>query len=116
MTTDEGEKDVLQVIRTVPGNHARGHFNQREIDVITQEVLSECTESESIGIITPYRAQAEAINQAIRKDISSTVHKYQGRECDTIIMSMVDNSPTEFSDDASCVMTSISRWLKCPLA
>lgn len=109
MTTDEGEKDVLQVIRTVPGNHARGHFNQREIDVITQEVLSECTESESIGIITPYRAQAEAINQAIRKDISSTVHKYQGRECDTIIMSMVDNSPTEFSDDANLLNVAISR-------
>ena len=32
MTTDKGEKDVLQVIQTVPGNHARGHFNQREID------------------------------------------------------------------------------------
>ena len=109
MTTDEGEKDVLQVIRTVPGNHARGHFNQREIDVITQEVLSECTESESIGIITPYRAQAEAINQAVRKDISSTVHKYQGRECDTIIMSMVDNSPTEFSDDANLLNVAISR-------
>ena len=109
MTTDEEEKDVLQVIRTVPGNHARGHFNQREIDVITQEVLSECAESESIGIITPYRAQAEAINQAVRKDISSTVHKYQGRECDTIIMSMVDNSPTEFSDDANLLNVAISR-------
>lgn len=109
MTTDEGEKDVLQVIRTVPGNHARGHFNQREIDVITQEVLPECAESESIGIITPYRAQAEAINQAVGKDIASTVHKYQGRECDTIIMSMVDNSPTEFSDDANLLNVAISR-------
>lgn len=109
MTTDDGEKDVLQVIRTVPGNHARGHLNQREIDVITQEVLPECAESASIGIITPYRAQAEAINQAIGKDIASTVHKYQGRECDTIIMSMVDNSPTEFSDDANLLNVAISR-------
>ena len=33
MTTDEGESKVLQVVRTVEGNHARGHFNQREIDV-----------------------------------------------------------------------------------
>lgn len=109
MTTDDGEKDVLQVIRTVPGNHARGHFNQREIDVITQEVLPECAESASIGIITPYRVQAEAINQAVGKDIASTVHKYQGRECDTIIMSMVDNSPTEFSDDANLLNVAISR-------
>lgn len=109
MTTDEGEKDVLQVIRTVPGNHARGHFNQREIDVITQEVLPECAESESIGIITPYRAQAEAINKTVGKDIASTVHKYQGRECDTIIMSMVDNYPTEFSDNANLLNVAISR-------
>lgn len=109
MTTDEGEKDVLQVIRTVPGNHARGHFNQREIDVITQEVLPECAKSESIGIITPYRAQAEAINKTVGKDIASTVHKYQGRECDTIIMSMVDNYPTEFSDDANLLNVAISR-------
>lgn len=109
MTTNEGEKDVLQVIRSVPGNHARGHFNQREIDVITQEVITECAESESIGIITPYRAQAEAINQAVGKDIASTVHKYQGRECDTVIMSMVDNSPTKFSDDANLLNVAISR-------
>ena len=112
MTMDNGEKDVLQVVRTVPGNHARGHFNQREIDVIMQEVLPGCTESGSIGIITPYRAQAEAINQAVGKDIASTVHKYQGRECDTIIMSMVDNCPTEFSDDANLLNVAISRAKK----
>lgn len=109
MTTDEGENNVLQVIKTVPGNHARGHFNQREIDVITQEVMPEYSESEIIGIITPYRSQAEAINQAVGKDIASTLHKYQGRECDTIIMSMVDNSPTEFSDDANLLNVAISR-------
>lgn len=109
MTTDKGEKDVLQVIRTVPGNHARGHFNQREIDVINQEVLPKCSESESLGIITPYRVQAQSINQVIRKEIASTVHKYQGRECDTIIMSMVDNNPTEFSDDANLLNVAISR-------
>lgn len=109
MTSDKNEDNVLQVIKTVPGNHARGHFNQREIDVISQEVLPECTNSESIGIITPYRSQAEAINQILKKDIASTVHKYQGRECDTIIMSMVDNVPTVFSDDANLLNVAISR-------
>ncbi len=109
MTTDNSEDEVLQVVRTVEGNHARNHFNQREIDVITQEVLPDCSDAESIGIITPYRSQAEAINEALGKDIASTVHKYQGRECDTIIMSMVDNSPTEFSDDANLLNVAISR-------
>ena len=109
MTTDKGEEKVLQVLRTVKGNHARGHFNQREIDVITQEVLPEFQDQGSIGIITPYKDQAQAINQMLGMDIASTVHKYQGRECDTIIMSMVDNSPTEFSDDPNLLNVAISR-------
>lgn len=109
MTVDNDEDNVLQVVQTVEGNHARGHFNQREIDVIVQEVLPQCADSGSIGIITPYRQQADEINKALGKDIASTVHKYQGRECDTIIMSMVDNKPTEFSDDSNLLNVAISR-------
>lgn len=109
MTTDEGESKVLQVVRTVEGNHARGHFNQREIDVLMQEVLPEYMGKGSLGIITPYRDQAEAINRAVGQELASTVHKYQGRECDTIIMSMVDNAPTDFSDDANLLNVAISR-------
>lgn len=109
MTSDHNEEKVLQVIKTVPGNHARGHYNQREIDVIIQEVVPEYDPNASIGIITPYREQANAINRALNKDIASTVHKFQGRECDNIIMSMVDNSPTEFSDDANLMNVAISR-------
>ena len=109
MTTDHGEDKVLQVVRTVKGNHARGHFNQREIDVITQEVLPEYADLGTVGIITPYRSQADEINKAIGTDIASTVHKYQGRECDTIIMSTVDNAPTKFSDDPNLLNVAISR-------
>lgn len=110
MTTDHREQDVLCVIRTVKGNHARGHLNQREIDVIVQEIMPELSSEEtSIGIITPYREQAEAINTLLKKDIASTVHKYQGRECDTIIMSMVDNAPTQFSDNINLLNVAISR-------
>lgn len=109
MTTDNDEENVLQVIRTVKGNHARGHYNQREIDVIKQEVMPEYVDSASVGIITPYRDQANEVNKALGQDIASTVHKYQGRECDTIIMSTVDNEPTEFSDDANLLNVAISR-------
>ena len=109
MTKDCKEDKVLQVIKTVPGNHARGHFNQREIDVIQYEVMPEYSASGSVGIITPYRDQAKAINKALGKDVASTVHKFQGRECDTIIMSMVDNVPTDFSDDPNLMNVAISR-------
>lgn len=112
MTVDHSEDKVLQVIRTVKGNHARGHFNQREIDVIMQEVMPEYAGKGSVGIITPYHVQAEEINKALGSDIASTVHKYQGRECETIIMSMVDNAPTEFSDDSNLLNVAISRAKK----
>ena len=109
MTTDKGEDKVLQVVRTIKGNHARGHFNQREIDVITQEVMPEYADMGTVGIITPYRSQAEEINKVIGSDIASTVHKYQGRECDTIIMSMVDNSPTKFSENTKLLKIAITK-------
>lgn len=109
MTTDNNEENVLKVVRTVKGNHARQRLNQREIDVIAQEVMPKHSHSDSVGIITPYRNQADEINKTLCKDIASTVHKYQGRECDTIIMSTVDNEPTEFSDDANLLNVAISR-------
>lgn len=109
MTNDNGEENVLQVVRTVKGNHAREHFNQREIDVIIQEVMPKYKDMDSVGIITPYRNQAEETNKALGHTIASTVHKYQGRECDTIIISTVDNELTEFSDDANLLNVAISR-------
>ncbi len=109
MTSDHDEEKVLQVVRTVKGNHARGHFNQREIDVIAQEVMPQYAGNGSVGIITPYRTQAGEINKVLGRNIASTVHKYQGRECDTIILSTVDNSPTEFSDDPNLLNVAISR-------
>ncbi len=69
----------MTVIQTVKGQHARGHYNQREIDVIQSEVLPNLTNNGSVGIITPYRNQAEAINRQLGTKIASTVHKYQGR-------------------------------------
>lgn len=109
MTQDKGEENVLSVFRTVKGNHARGHYNQREIDVIQTEVLPQLKDGTSMGIITPYRDQAEAINRQVGKELASTVHKYQGRECDNIVMSMVDNAITDFSDDPNLLNVAISR-------
>lgn len=112
MTSDDNDENVLKLIRTAKGNHAREHINQREIDVIQQEILQEYCNMGTIGIITPYRLQAEKINGTLGNDIASTVHKYQGRECDTIIMSMVDNTRTEFSDDPNLLNVAISRAKK----
>lgn len=39
MTEDKGEENVLSAIRTTEGNHAANQYNQREIDVVKEEVL-----------------------------------------------------------------------------
>ena len=112
MTEDHGEKDVMKVIKTVPGHHTRGHYNQREIDVVKNEVLPLLGEGKDVGIITPYNNQVEEFNKQIPMVEAATIHKYQGREKDIIIMSAVDDQITEFSDDANMINVAISRAKK----
>ena len=111
MTKDNGEEDVISAKRTVMGNHSRGKMNQREIEVITREVLPTLSSSvEETGIITPYNRQVVVLKNAFgdRIDIA-TVHKFQGREKDSIILSTVDDTITEFSDDPNLLNVAISR-------
>lgn len=112
MTTDHGEPDVLTMYRTSTGNHARGHLNQRQIDVIQQEVLPRLKEKNysHIGIITPYRAQAAAIRKQLGTSYEvDTVHKFQGREQDAVILTSVDNVLTDFVDDPQMLNVAVSR-------
>ena len=115
MTKDSNEKDTLKVYKTAQGNHARGHFNQRQIDVITQEILPETNINDAdIGIIAPYRDQVKEITSTINNNdmLIDTVHKFQGREKDCIIMSTVDDKVTSFSDDANLLNVAVSRAIK----
>lgn len=114
MTEDKGEKNVLEAIKTVPGNFCKDHYNQRQIDVIKNDILSKYSESEiaNLVIIAPYNKQAEAIRSQIPGVDAATVHKYQGREKDNIIISTVDNEITSFSDDSNMLNVAISRAKK----
>lgn len=96
MTNNDGIH--LNVIKTVPGNHARrnpngsGQYNQREIDEIA--VLLRESSSKDVGVITPFRYQADLIHKNIHgTDIEAdTVHKFQGRQKEEVILSFVVNS------------------------
>jgi len=97
--TKSTETDApLLIYTTVKGNHMRdgirGKFNQRELDVIEQEILlgltEETTRRADIGFVTPYRFQADRAFKQLDSDIESdTIHKYQGREKPIMIMSTV---------------------------
>ena len=112
MTEDKGEENVLSAFKTVKGNHAIGHFNQREIDVVKEDVLPILSDVGSIGIVTPYNNQVDAFNRQLNNMKAGTIHKYQGREEDTIIMSVVDNQISEFADDAKMLNVAVSRAKK----
>lgn len=115
MTEDHEEPDVLTIYKTTPGNHARGHINQRQIDVIRQEVLPRLVREgyKSIGIISPYADQVAAIQAQLGKGLEvATVHKFQGREKDAIILTSVDNVITKFVDDPRLLNVVVSRAVK----
>lgn len=112
MTEDKDEDNVMSAIKTVPGEHCRGHYNQREIDVVKEEVLANLPDTSEIGIITPYNSQVDAFHRQIPSVETATVHKFQGREMDTIIMSTVDDQISEFSDDPNLLNVAISRAKK----
>ncbi len=114
MTEDKGERDVLEAIKTIPGNFCKDRYNQRQIDVIKNEILPKYSpyEINHLGIITPYNNQADAISSQIPKVDAATVHKYQGREREVIIISTVDNTITSFCDDANMLNVAISRAKK----
>ena len=114
MTEDKGEADVLEAIKTTPGNFCKDHYNQRQIDVIKEEILPKYSEEEiaNLGIIAPYNNQTDVIRSQIPGIDAATVHKYQGREKDNIIISTVDNEITSFADDANMLNVAISRAKK----
>lgn len=117
-TDDQGEDDSLVLFKTVSGNHARGTINQRQIDVITKEIIPEHTsiEEDSIGIIAPFRLQADALQKEaeVLEIEADTVHKYQGREKDVIILSTVANrlQAADFADNANLINVAVSRAVK----
>lgn len=116
MTEDNKEPDTLCVFKTAQGSHRRGHMNQRQIDVTIQEVLpkQDATDPKDIGIITPYRDQVKGIAVALQDTgvEVDTVHKFQGREKDTIVITTVDDEVTDFSDDPYLLNVAISRAKK----
>jgi superfamily I DNA and/or RNA helicase len=95
----------IEIIKTVPGNHARknpngrGLYNQREIDEI--ENIIQLSKSENIGIITPFRYQANLINQkyVTNRIEADTIHKFQGKQKEEIILSFVVNAVDKSSDN-----------------
>lgn len=110
MTEDKNENDVIKIIKTNKGNHSRENTSQRQLDII-KSLLSEIN-SNDIGIITPYNNQVNLIKQNTENIEISTVHKFQGREKDVIIISTVDDEISDFVANSNIMNVAISRAKK----
>lgn len=96
-----------------------GRTNQREAEVIAQEVLQRFCKGipdDDIGVVTPYRRQVEKVTAASPGTIlADTVHKFQGREKKVMIMSTVldetraGNTGIGFVDHPQLVNVAVSR-------
>ncbi len=103
MTTNSGTH--IKIIKTAPGNHARrnphgsGLYNQREIDEL--KIILKNKDPSTIGIITPFRYQANLIQTTFNNELlqADTIHKFQGRQKEEIILSFVANSLEKNKDN-----------------
>ena len=114
LTEEDGREDPLIAYKTAKGNHARGKYNQRQIDVILEEILPGLNgdyNKHSIGIISPYRMQTDKLKESIgTQDFEvDTVHKYQGLEKDVIILTTVVNEINEFVNNPNLLNVAVSR-------
>ena len=110
MTKDNGENDVIKVIKTNKGNHSRENANQRQVDII-KNIIDNL--DGDVGVIAPYNNQVKLIKESVNDTtLVSTIHKFQGREKDTIIISTVDDNIGDFVGNAKILNVSVSRAKK----
>jgi hypothetical protein len=114
LTKTKSDRQPLMVYRTAAGNHARNRVNQRQIDVITNEVLPNQglnMSDSSVGIVTPYRNQADELQKVFAGTTvkADTADKFQGQERSVMIFSTVDNEIGEFASDPNRLNVAVSR-------
>ncbi len=109
MTEDKNEEDVIKIIRTAKGNLARDKSSQRQVDEIKKILKKNIND---VGIITPYRNQVELIKENFKNVEVDTIHKFQGREKNTIIISTVEDDISDFVGNAKILNVAISRAKK----
>ena len=101
------EQNPLVIHWTVPTSR-ENNVNQKQIEAIAQEVMPSL-KSADVGIISPYNKQCYELRKVVPGIDISTIHKFQGREKDSIIFSTVDNVLTEFSGDPQIINVAVSR-------
>lgn len=83
-----------------PSHLARGRINERQAEIIGRELMPHLNPAKT-GIAAPYRDQVELLKTRFSETgmLIDTVHKFQGKECDTVILSTVANKVKFYEDE-----------------
>ena len=104
------------------GSHfERNRENEREVDIIEKEIIDKLPANQT-GIIAPYNNQIALLNNRFggRGCVIDTIHKFQGKEKDYIILSTVANKirfyeseeKIDFLNNPNLINVAISRAKK----
>ncbi len=83
------------------GSHfERNRANEREVDIIEKEIMKELP-ADKTGIIAPYNNQILLLNERFGNVgcVIDTIHKFQGKEKDYIVLSTVANKIKFYEDE-----------------
>ena len=83
------------------GSHfERNRSNEREVDIIEKEIIKELP-ADKTGIIAPYNNQIALLNERFGDGgyVIDTIHKFQGKEKDYIVLSTVANKIKFYEDE-----------------
>ena len=83
-----------------PAHFARGRVNERQVEIIDREIFPNL-HPQKTGIVAPYRDQVALLQKRFEDTgmLIDTVHKFQGKECDTVIISTVANKVKFYEDE-----------------
>lgn len=97
---------------------AVGTVNETQAQTIVDKILPKL-QAENVGIVAPYRKQVELIKTKIQDEniLVDTVHKFQGKERDIMVLSTVsdkvrfceDEEKTDFLNNENLINVAISR-------
>jgi KaiC/GvpD/RAD55 family RecA-like ATPase len=92
-------RDAIRV-RPVRGNRDTSGVNRAEVEAVLEEIRSaRAAGATSVGVVTPFRAQADALEESVLDEFgpeelerlglrTGTVHAFQGNERDVVIASL----------------------------
>ena len=108
----------IKLIET-SSHSALGRMNERQVKVITDEILPTLKNRNEVGITAPYRAQVDLIRNTVSDSsiLTDTVHKFQGKERSVMILSTTsdrttvypDSERTDFLNNPNLINVAVSR-------